>query len=256
MIRVLQRAAAVLRAVASESGPSFTDIRRATRLNKATLSRILGTLEDLGFVERRSDRSYGVGPFIVQLARAVLKREALSRVSEVHARALAEQLRELVTVGTIRNGRRYNLAKATVERSIIVDAEPHLRPSAYNTATGRAMLAELNAEDLDHAVRIHGLPEDAWPGVSTRDELEEELERIRRAGCATHVAPDGEAEALAVPVFGPDGRAWAAVGASLPRYRLDHERRTEVLDALRNAAEAMRQELTLELGGSAEVGAA
>ena len=169
-------------------------------------------------------------------------------VLELPALDEPEDLRELVTVGTIRQGRRCNLARATVERSIIVDAEPHLRPTPYNTATGRTMLAHISPEALDEVVRVSGLPGGEWPEVVTREELEDQLRRIRRAGYADYVSPDAEAEALAVPVFGPDGAVRAAVGVSAPRYRLDQERRTELLKALRKAADAMEQELALELG--------
>lgn len=248
MIQSIQRAAAVLRAVSERDAPSFTDLREATGLKKATLSRILASLEDLDLVSRAPDRSYSMGPLVLELARPALRRKALSRVAERHCRALAEDLRELVTVGTIRQGRRCNLARATVERSIIVDAEPHLRPTPYNTATGRTMLAHISPEALDEVVRVSGLPGGEWPEVVTREELEDQLRRIRRAGYADYVSPDAEAEALAVPVFGPDGAVRAAVGVSAPRYRLDQERRTELLKALRKAADAMEQELALELG--------
>jgi DNA-binding IclR family transcriptional regulator len=242
----------VLDAIRRKSRPSFTDILPATGLNKATLSRILSSLEELGFLERAPDRTYSVGPFVLQLARSALKRDCLSKVSERYARALAEDLHELVTIGTIRGGRRYNLAKATVERSITVDADLHLRPSPFNTATGRAMLAHVSEDDLDLVIRVNGLPGDAWPGVSTKRDLERELRAIRDGGHATCVSPDGEAEAIAVPVLGPDGEAWASLGVGIPRYRLTERRRTTVLVALGRAAGAMADELSFELSAVEE----
>ncbi|MFO7957820.1 MAG: IclR family transcriptional regulator [Candidatus Brocadiia bacterium] len=252
MIKVLKRAVAVLEAVGRQTGPTFTDLQRATGLKKATLSRILSSLEELGFVERSPDRTYSVGPRLVALARPALRREVLSQVAERHARRLAGELGELVTVGTVRHGHRYNLARATVERSILVDARLHQRPSPYDTATGRMMLAHLRDEDLEEVVRANGLPGEAWPGGSTREELTEALEQIRRVGHAVYTAPDGEAEALAVPIHGPHGGVEAAVGVSMPSYRLDEERRREVLDALRRTARAMEHELSFELGEPAE----
>lgn len=248
MIQVIERAATVLQAVGQANAPTFTELQRATALSKATLSRILASLQELGFVERAPDRSYSIGPFLLELARPALGRRALSGVAERHARRLAEELGELVTVGTVRNGHRYNLARATVERSVVVDADLHVRPSPYDTATGRVMLAHLEPEALDEVVRVNGLPAGTWPGVETCKELTSALKRIREAGHATYLAPDGEAEAIAMPVRGPDGRAWAAVGASVPCYRLDRERRDAVLKALGHAAQSMTEELCFELG--------
>ncbi len=252
MIQVLRRAAQVLQSVGEMHAPSFTDIRQATDLNKATLSRILASLTKLGFLERASDRSYSVGPLLLGLARPALKRESLSAVAERHARALAEKLGELVTVGTVRHGHRYNLAKATVNRSITVDAELHMRPSPYDTATGRMMLAHLSDPELAEVIEANGLPAEGWPEVSNREELTAELQRIRAQGHAARASPDGEAEALAVPVFGPEGTVCAAVGTGIPRYRLDDERRAHVLAVLGRAAGAMAEELSLEMGRRAE----
>ena len=254
MVKVLKRAVAVLEAVGRESGPTFTDIQGTTGLKKATLSRILSSLEELGFVERAPDRTYSVGSRLVALARPALRRQVLSRVAERHARRLAGKLGELVTVGTVRHGHRYNLARATVERSIVVDARLHQRPSPYDTATGRMMLAHLNDEDLEAVIRANGLPGDAWPEISTREELNEVLERIRRSGQAAYTSLDGEVEALAVPVRGPSGGVQAAVGVSMPSHRLDEERRREVLESLRSTARAMEHELSFELGEPAEGG--
>ncbi|HRU06856.1 MAG TPA: helix-turn-helix domain-containing protein, partial [Candidatus Brocadiia bacterium] len=69
MIQVLERAAKVVRVLAEGQGRSFTEVWRASGLNKATASHILATLVSLEWAEKTEDGRYRVGPEAGRLAR-------------------------------------------------------------------------------------------------------------------------------------------------------------------------------------------
>ena len=246
MAHLIRKTAAVLEAVAEDGPASFTHIQGRTGLNKSTLSRILSTLEGLGYVSRAEDRAFSVGPAILEMARPALYRNAQFAVAEKYARLLAEELGEVVTVGVLRGGRRYNLAKATVDRAVAVDAHLDLRPSPFDTATGRTLLAWARKEEVEEALRVNGPPGEHWPGVNTAESLYEALEGIRQAGRAEKLQKGAEVESFAVPVLDDEGRAAMSIGFAAPRYRLTPERRKEMLEALARTAEAMAEELELK----------
>lgn len=246
MPQLIRKAAAVLHAVASEGSPTFTRVQEQTGLNKSTLSRILGELEQLGFLVRSEGRAYSVGPALLDIARPSLLRNAQYAVAEKYARLLAEELGEVVTVGVLRGGRRYNAAKATVNREVAVDAHLDLRPSPFDTATGRALLAWAGKEDVEEALRVNGPPGEHWPGVDTPDALMEALAEIRRLGRAEKTQKGAEVESFAVPVLDAEGRAAMSIGFAAPRYRLTPERREKMLEVLSRTAEAMAGELALK----------
>jgi DNA-binding IclR family transcriptional regulator len=247
MIQVLQKAAAVLDHVGRAGEASFTELRRATGFHKASLANLLKTLEAIGYLARGTDRRYSIGPAVLELARPALQRDELARLAEKYAGRLAEQVRELVVVAVLRNGRRYHIARASGERSITVDARLDQRPSPYDTATGRVLLANADTPSLEEVLDVNGPPGDAWPEAAAGD-IHRELSSIRAAGLAEQISVDGQVKAIAVPVFDPSGRCLAAIGLSVPEFRFDAARRLEVTDALRTARDHMQDELALRLG--------
>jgi len=248
MIQVLENAQRVLEYVAGHDGATFTDIRNETGMNKATLSHMLKSLIVLGFLERRTDGGHTIGLGIVNMARGRLGQLTLHGVAEDAVRQLAEETRETVTVGVLRNGERYNLAKASIDRSVAVDARIEQRPSPYDTATGRALLAFLASAELDDVVSRKGLPT-RWPGVETRHQLDMALAQIRDSGKAVLTGTSGHAEAVAVPIIGLDGAVCASVGVAAPCYRLDAKQRQRNLSALIQTRDRMEQALALHNHG-------
>ena len=253
MIQVLHRAAGVLDALAD--GPAaFGAVRRRVGLHKATLANILRTLAALGYVRKRPDGTYAIGQGIVALGRAAVRAGSLAALAQRHADALAEDIGENVTVATLRDGQRYNLAAASADHSVTVSARLHERPSPYDTATGRALLAFADESSRAAVLARHPSPGRDWPEARTRRGLRQALAEIRDAGMAEVTTRDGQARMLAVPVLGPDGSAWAAIGTAVPAYRLGARRRREILAALRRAAERLGGALALrgEAGASPE----
>lgn len=246
MPQLIRKAAAVLEAVSCDGSPNFTRIQERTGLNKSTLSRILRELEGLGFLSRSESRAYSLGPALLEIARPSLLRNAQYAVAEKYARLLAEEIGESVTVGVLRKGRRYNAAKATVDREVSVDAHLDLRPSPFDTATGRALLAWAGDEEVEEALRVNGPPAERWPGADTPEALKEALAEIRRMGRAEKTQKGAEVESFAMPVLDAEGRAAMSIGFAAPRYRLTPERRKQMLQALARTAEAMAGELALK----------
>ena len=243
-IKVLVKVDRILRVIADRPGVSFADLQVAVGLHKATLSNILKTLTDLGYAARTGDGGCRLGTTVLELAGGERLRRALPRVAEECARTLAEQLRETVTVGRLQDGNRFNLAKATVDRTVSVNAKVELRPSPYDTATGRVLLAFCTADEREQAIGRHGLPGTAWDGIDSREKLDRALLPIRAAGHAELAR--GDAHSLAVPACDADGRLVAAVGAAIPAFRFSAESRDPTLAVLRMAAEQMTHELELK----------
>ncbi len=244
MIQVLQRAATVLEVLAD--GPAtFTHIQERVSLHKATLSNILRSLMELRFICKQADGRYTVGDGIVDLARARMRLATLAGLAEHWARETAQEAGELVVIATLCNGERFNLAKASPGRSVIVDSGMHQKLSPFDTATGRALVAFASESALADVIKLHGIGSKDWPEIRRRSDLDRELRKIREAGVAQYSWIDGEVHTLAVPVMGADDTAWAAIGAAVPAYRFSNQHRRIVLKTLTTASERMGKELSL-----------
>lgn len=245
MIQVLERAATILDLLRREEGLSFTEVWKGSGLNKATASNILKSLATLGFAEKGGDDRYRLGPKVVELARPLLRGRELLGAAEECVAALAERVRETATVSALRHGERCRLAKAECGQSVAVDVGYDTRAGLWSTATGRVLAAHADADELALILEHNGLPGDVWPEARTRRRLTGLLKRIRKEGLCEAPSRDGQAVAVATPVFGPAGEFVAALGVAVPSYRYEGKRREAALTELKAAARRMGEALRL-----------
>jgi DNA-binding IclR family transcriptional regulator len=161
---------------------------------------------------------------------------------------LAEELREMVSVSVILDGIRYRIAHATVNQSITVDISVEARGAPYDTASGRLLMAYLDRENLRLVLKKNGFPGRRWNGIERSGALNKKLSEIRSRGLAFWRADDGQVEAVAAPVFGPDKKVWAALGVGVPSFRFRGAERVKIISALKTASEQMSFDLTLRYG--------
>lgn len=94
------RALRLLRAFERDESPqTLSELARAVELAPSTTSRLLGILEDAGFVTRGADRRYRLGPRVVQLGLLGLRRTSLYEAALPHLHRLAAETGESTTLG-------------------------------------------------------------------------------------------------------------------------------------------------------------
>ncbi|MFH1708093.1 MAG: IclR family transcriptional regulator C-terminal domain-containing protein [Planctomycetota bacterium] len=239
MVQVIRRAAA---------------IAGRTGLQKTTTSNILRTLVETGWLAKSSEGAYRVGPAVMDLARPAFIRTAVMAAAESHVRALAELTREAAVLTICDRGEMLMVAKEVCEQGVMANAGAFLKYAPYATATGRVLLAYMDHGARAAFVKHEGLPTDAWPGVATAAGLEMALARIRAEGILVKEKGDNDVQALAVPVFGPDRRAWAALGVFMPAMRFRGKHRTFVITSLHEAGERLGRMLSGPQVGKADGG--
>ena len=80
-----------------------------------------------------------------------------------------------------------------------------------------------------------------------RTALTGQLAAIRDAGVAVALSGDGHTQAVAVPIHGPDGRVWAAIGIAIDPVTPAAGSRGHT-QALRATAKQFAEDLRLRLG--------
>lgn len=146
-IQVIDRAARLLEAIANSHAPASLKILSAeTGLHPSTAFRILGSLAEVGFVQRDSAGHYYIGRKIGYLANSI------ERGVDVRdeARSIMEDLRDEIgeTINlTVREGDEViYVERATSTRMMRVEQVIGSRAPLHVTAVGKLMLAELGDE--------------------------------------------------------------------------------------------------------------
>src|SRR5260370_37833441 len=88
----------------TDGGYKLADLARKVELPKATVYRILSTLESRGYLDRSADGSYRLAKKLFDLQRTVPLEQTLHRVSQPVMERLAASCEETVNLGVVAAG--------------------------------------------------------------------------------------------------------------------------------------------------------
>lgn len=240
MVQSVQRAAALLRSFTkTDSELGVTTLSQQLGLHKSTVSRLLSTLEQEGFVEQNLETGkYRLGLGLVTLAGIVLEQINLRQVAQPYLNALAEQTQETVNAVVLIDNECMNIEGVPSPRPIQYVGRIGRRTPAHCTSAGKVLLAYLPSEER-HDFLPDILSRFTDKTVVDRRILEQDLTQIRQQGYAiTHEEHQESLSAVAAPIYDHSGRVIAAITVSGPTYRIgpgDIEQCVEpVLEAAQN----------------------
>ena len=234
-------------------GPSA--ISQQTDLDKATVTRLLRTLVEAGYVTQdERTRRYRLTGKILWLAHSVTTRLDLRNVARPYLRALRDELGETVHLAVLDDLRVVYVDKLEGDHSLqLVSAVGQTMP-LHSTSLGKAILAALPEEEREGKyARMDFLPrtERTIRDLAT---FREEIRRTQRRGYSTD---DRENEPLGAcvgaAIINAEGRPVGAISVSGPSFRL-HDRFQHCGERVRAAARAVARELGADPNQPAEVG--
>lgn len=232
------RAMRVLAACADHSGGvTLTRLSGELGYGKASLSKIMATMEREGFLRRDVAGHFHLSWRLLALALGHAQRVGLSGVCAPVLQALADETDELVQLAVIDDDQVLFVAKAegpgqTLRLLPLVG----LIAPAHATASGKAWLASLPEGRAVEVLRRQGLARVTSRTITSRARLLAELRRVRRDGYAI---TDGELDeggrAIAAPIL-HGGVVVGAVAVSGPSVRLSVPRLRQLAPRVRRAA--------------------
>lgn len=234
-------------------GTGITEISRQLRLAKGSVSRLVATLVQQGFLVRDpqtaryrlSTEVWALGNKAVagldlrDVARPVMEELSAATMETVHITILTE------------DGQMVFLDKVDSTRAVRPNVQLGAPHPPYCTANGKAVLAFLPAprvnELLNGELRRH-----TSTTITRKGELQSHLETIRRQGFAVNNGEYREdLSGVAAPVFDHTGRVVASLGISLPTSR----KSTRLIAELAPLVVKGAKELSSALGQRREEGA-
>jgi DNA-binding IclR family transcriptional regulator len=235
----LARAFALLDRLAAHSGgASVAVLARELGLPRATVTRLLGSLADVGAVTRaESGRGWRLGPEIARLGRAAGDADALAELARPLLVEASATLRETVFLG-VPAGRLSAQVVAEVPGPSVVGVGSWLGRTLSSPASGfvRMLLAELAPDDAERALAWLPLRAHTPTTITDPRRLLAEVQRVRdEDACVVVDEFEVGLAGLAVPVR-RDGRLVAMVGMYLPTARLADAVREQALRVLRDVS--------------------
>ncbi len=221
-------------------------LARRTGWPRASVFRMLQTLEQAGFIER-----CGEGP-VYKLGVAVLRLgfEYLSSLELTeHGRPIIEALRDSAGYSAhlvIRDAREVVfVAKAAGRSALFHSIQVGARLPAHATVLGRVLLGGLSAQELAVLYRDHPFKAHTPTTPTTLAELQAAVETDARRGWGISQGGfETGISAIAAPVFNERHQVCAAISITVPASRIDPAQTETLVAHVRDAASALTQRLS------------
>ncbi|WP_017611835.1 IclR family transcriptional regulator [Nocardiopsis salina] len=243
------RASAILDVLAEQRGRrmGISELARRLGVAKSSVSNICNALVDSGLL-RQTPEGFGLGQRLVSHAEAYLASvDIVDEFQDVCRSATLDETVQLAVLDDLRLEVVY-LARRDGRQPVVLVSQIGRSLPATTTATGKAMLAALPADELRGQLERNApLPQLTPKSITDPVDLERELAAVREQG---HAVDDGEtAEGLlciAMAVPGPSPRRpAAAVSLTGLAARYSHRSQDEAIEQLR----ALTDELGTRIGG-------
>lgn len=203
-----------------------------TGLHTSTAHRILGTLVDIGYVERGEGGGYRLGMRLLQLGGRVrlhvdVRREALPIME-----ALRDAVGETVNLTVRESDEVVYVERVSGVRNMRVELVIGGRAPLHVTAVGKLFLGEDGPEGVERYAARGGLPAFTARSLTSASALREAVETARGCGFARDTEETEEGVAcLGAAVRDASGRMVAGLSVSAPAERLQEAWVSPLLEA-------------------------
>ena len=244
-VPVLERAFGVLELLAvSSNGLTLPDVARKLQIPKSSAHCILLTLLRQGYLSR-SDRTrrYVLGQKLFSLASHALAGQDVREVAMPHLRQLMLATKLTVHLGVLEGGEVILIAKVDPPGVTGLATWLGRRMDVHCTGMGKALIANLPAEELEQFLRSRTFPRHNENTIVSAKRLKQELDTVRANGFATDDEEDEVGyRCIGVPVL-DRGRIVAAVSLAGSLAQVTNENKADLVRSLTRAAEAIRSSL-------------
>jgi IclR family acetate operon transcriptional repressor len=239
-IQSLDRGLVILEAVSRSSEPvSLAELTNLLRIDRSSVFRLANTLRRRGFLAYPTGRKdYILGSALWRLAHQYDWGNMLVRVSHEPLKKLASRTNETAHLA-IREGKHaLFIDHAAVNHVIAVSGQTGEMVPLYCTAHGKALLTDLDQQELRSLFGSAPLKSYTKQTVRTVSRLAETCAQIRAQGFASD---DGEFQegvrCVAAPIRAHSGMVIGSIGISAPVLRFPKERYLACGEQVREVAD-------------------
>ncbi|MDQ4488922.1 IclR family transcriptional regulator [Sinomonas sp. ASV486] len=219
---------------------TLSELSSSTELPLPTIHRLLRTLVTLGYVRQLPNRRYALGPRLIRLGEGANKQ--LGAVARPQLTMLVDRLGETSNMAVLDSDMVIYVAQVPSPHAMRMFTEVGRRAHTHDTGVGKAILAQLEDEQVRSIVARQGMPTPTAYSIGDIDSLLSDLDKIRARGYAI----DEQEQEIGVRCFSmavPGAPTPTAISVSGPVSRVDEAFGERAVPLLREAAANISAEL-------------
>ncbi|MGZ6505459.1 MAG: IclR family transcriptional regulator [Tumebacillaceae bacterium] len=231
---------------------SLQEMVQLTGIPKTSVYRMLGSLEDMGFLTKDADGKYTLGLLFLQFGQLVSERLDIRHLALPLMRTLRDDVGEAVNLIIPDGKEAIYIEKVDTLQPVRVYTRIGRRAPLYAGACPRILLAYLPGEKREQYLNDTKLMPIASGTITDTDELERQLNASRRDGYSVshHELEDGTS-AVAAPIFDFKGQVVAGLSIAGPVSRFQDGDLPDLIGKVRTFA----QDISYKLGWNGGVSA-
>ena len=203
----------LLDVLAKHESVSLADLARETGYDKASLFRMMHTLEVNGFVAKDAEARYSLGLKLLSLGGSVLAHQDLTEVARPRLVAFCREHGVSAHLARLSGSRVVTTEVETPATDMQVTGRVGMSARAHSTAMGRAILANTPEAELQAMLPSFKYVTYTPRSIASEEELMGVLEQVRATGFATDINDRYLGfGSIAAPIFDFSGTCVAACG--------------------------------------------
>jgi IclR family transcriptional regulator, KDG regulon repressor len=236
-VRVLHKTLDILEKIkTTEAGYTLADLARKVGLPKATVYRILCTLEGRGYLDRGAGGSYRLAKKLFDLQRTVPLEQMLHRVAQPVMERLVASCKETVNLGILDAGEVVVINTVESPQAVRMSSKIGNRRHLHSTAIGKVLLAGLPDKEVQRLLRLKGTPKLTEETLTSKAAVLAEIMKVRQQGWALdNQENEIEGRCIGAAITSPEGQVLAALSISGPEFRMDLARARALVPGLQAA---------------------
>lgn len=239
----LPKGLALLELLSGDDVPlGVTALARSMDMPKSGVHRLLQVLRVLGWVRQTDSGEYQCTLKLWELGQRVAGRIDLRGAAAPAMRELSTRTRETILLSILHGTDVLYLDALDSPQQVRVHTKPGDRAPAFCVATGKALLAHASPDVIDAVVA--SMREFSPATITSREQLDKELERVRRKGFAINRGEwNGGVRGIAAPIQDAHGQVVAAISIGGPGERMSETTLRGMAPLVMAAAQNVSREL-------------
>lgn len=245
-VQSVERAIIIIETLAkSRQEMSLTELSNEVGWPKSTVHGLVSTLRDYHYVDQSSiTGKYKLGIHLFELGNIVGRSWDISSIAKPHMQKMSQILGETVQLGTKSNGEVLYLDKIDSNQMLRIVSEIGGRLPMHCSGLGKVLLAYSSNLEIQKIIAQKGIHPRTLKTIVTKEELEKELQRIRKAGYAVddQEIMDG-LRCVAAPIFDGNNKVLYAISVSGHCQNMQGQHFEEIIEILTKTAKSISYEM-------------
>jgi IclR family KDG regulon transcriptional repressor len=228
MIQVINRSIDILEYVAEEANKPklMGNIAQDLNLNTSTCANIIKTLVNRGLLRKADDeKGYLIGPRLKEISNGSLGfSDLIDRAN--HLFNDKKPIEENCLIAVLKDDKRQIIFNKPSTQ--LIQATTPTEKTAYDSSTGRLLIAFLEERDLHLYIKKYGLPnKNTWSKATSRIGFFEQIEKIKAQGYAL-IEDTVQVVGVATPIF-KGSKVIASFSIYLPSFRFNNKVKADMI---------------------------